>query len=94
MNDLVGYQLFQLWVGVILLEMCSKFFMFIHEAIYADDGIGATGVLGFGDGTTATSLNAIAAMNCGVRADSRSGHSHSHDAQCWRCAAECCSWGS
>jgi hypothetical protein len=33
-------------------------------------------------------------MNCGVRADSRSGHSHSHDAQCWRCAAECCSWGS
>lgn len=42
-------QLFQLWVGVILLEMCSKFFMFIHEAIYADDGIGAPGVLGFGD---------------------------------------------
>jgi hypothetical protein len=34
--------------------MCSKFFMFIHEAIYADDGIGAPGVLGFGDSTTIT----------------------------------------
>jgi broad specificity polyphosphatase/5'/3'-nucleotidase SurE len=67
--------------------------MFIHEAIYADDGIGAPGVLGFGDGTTAHYCNEL---RCSCPTYSRSGHSHSHshDAQCWRCAAECCSWGS
>jgi len=41
--------LFQLWFALMLLEMCGKFFMFLHEAIYADDGIGAPGVRGFGD---------------------------------------------
>ncbi len=86
----MGDQLFQLWVGVILLEMCSKFFMFIHEAIYADDGIGAPGVLGFGDGTTAHYCNELRCSCLQVGPLTLA----LDDAQCWRCAAECCSWGS